>query len=85
MGYQQCLGFVAPIVLGFTGVLQGAERVGNQLGVEAFAEGCFTQAFLPAATEVQIESVKSPGGTGNIAGQLAETLVQKGQAHRGSF
>jgi hypothetical protein len=61
------------------------ERVGNQLGIEASAEGCFTQAFLPAPTEVQIEGVKSPGGAGNVAGQLAETLVQQGQAHGGSF
>ncbi|MNR68273.1 hypothetical protein D3C85_1927310 [compost metagenome] len=38
---------------------------------------------MPAATEVQFEAVKDPGGAGNVAGQLAEALFEQGLAHQG--
>ena len=55
MGDQQLRGFVAPVVLGFAGVLQLVQRIGNQSRIEAFASGRFKQAFMPATTEVQFE------------------------------
>jgi hypothetical protein len=76
VGDQQFRRFVAPVVLGFAGVLQNLQGVGNEDRIEVFAKGRFTQAFMPAATEVQFEGVKDPGGTGNVAGQLAEALFQ---------
>jgi hypothetical protein len=52
------------------------QRIGDQDRVEVFASGRFTQAFMPAAAEVQFEGVENPRGAGNIASQLAEALFQ---------
>ncbi len=75
VGDQQLRRFVAPVVLGFAGVLQPVQRIGNQDRIEVFASGRLTQAFMPATTEVQFIGVENAGGAGNVAGQLAEAIV----------
>ncbi|MNL27762.1 hypothetical protein D3C87_1493710 [compost metagenome] len=76
VGDQRLRRFVAPVVLGVAGVLQVVQGIGDQQRIEVLAKGRFAQAFMPAATEVQFEVVKDPGGAGNVAGQLAEALFQ---------
>jgi hypothetical protein len=72
-------------VLGFAGVLQNMQGIGNQHRVEVVAQGRFTQTFVPATTEVEFEGMKDPGGTGNVAGQLAKALFQQVLVHQVSL
>src|SRR3990167_7389954 len=72
VGDQRLRRFVAPVVLGVAGALQVVQGIGDQQRIQVLAKGRFAQAFMPAATEVQFEAVKDPGGAGNVAGQLAE-------------
>lgn len=67
------------------GGLQGAQGVGDQQRVQAFAQRRFTQGLLPAAAEVEVVMMEGTGCTGNIAGQLAEALFQQIEAHHVSL
>ncbi|MNT26328.1 hypothetical protein D3C72_1618930 [compost metagenome] len=78
---QARAGLGAPVQVRTALGLQAVQFGGDLFGLDSAQGRGLAQALVAATTEIEVEGMEHPCGTGNVAGQAAKRLVEEGRIH----